>query len=88
MQRKVTAAREIIMNSFHRPCKDCGIFHNRWGRSTGHTHGAIYDVPGYLNFEAERRGAIVTSIDLSVHSEERDCNDAARWGFVPRQGRR
>ena len=27
---------------------------------------------GYLNFEAERRGAIVTSIDLSVHSEERD----------------
>ena len=51
MQRKVTAAREIIMNSFHRPCKDCGIFHNRWGRSTGHTHGAIYDVPGYLNFD-------------------------------------
>ena len=27
---------------------------------------------GYLSFEAERRGADVTSIDLSVNSEERD----------------
>tara|TARA_B100000902_G_C27227327_1_gene872937 strand:- start:101 stop:964 length:864 start_codon:yes stop_codon:yes gene_type:complete len=27
---------------------------------------------GYLNFEAERRGATVTSIDLSIDSEDRD----------------
>ena len=27
---------------------------------------------GYLSFEAERRGADVTSIDLSIDSEERD----------------
>ena len=27
---------------------------------------------GYISFEAERRGASVTSVDLSVDSEERD----------------
>ena len=32
---------------------------------------------GYLSFEAERRGADVTSIDLSVNSEERDWQPRA-----------
>jgi len=32
---------------------------------------------GYLSFEAERRGANVTSIDLSVNSEERDWTPIA-----------